>query len=140
MMPAYGAQAALARNGMHVLQAMHDGILRGKGLRLSPSGFLLPLSAKEGVTYAGSDSMGLTAMLPWLPAYDRRDALVVQSLLDEIAFSSSRTTSQPHTQRSDNELLCALAASCYAAARMRPSDGDPADDVDLLSWIKQMTG
>ena len=57
--------------------------------------------------------MQLRCSLPWLPAYDRRDALVVVQLLDHIAGFNT----------SDVE-LGALGWSLFAAAQLHPSVGD----------------
>ena len=73
----------------------------------------------------------LQRMLPWLPSYDRRDALVVRTLLDMVASELSQS------QRVGTESLCALAASCFSAAKLMPSAGDPVGKLDVQNWLAQ---
>lgn len=73
----------------------------------------------------------LQRMLPWLPAYDRRDALVVRTLLDVVASELSQSG------QGGTESLCALAASCFSAAKLMPSAGDPVGKLDVQSWLAQ---
>ena len=82
-------------------------------------------------------------MLPWLPAFDRRDALVVQSVLDTLLSESGAAGSGPRLNPTASEQLvhetdaCALAASCYAAALLQPSSGDPIGTLDACAWLQQ---
>ena len=66
--------------------------------------------------------------LAWLPAYDRRDSLVVQEVLGRL---------RPDLKlKADN--ICALAFSSYVAARMQPSEGDAtAVALPLCAWLRQ---
>ena len=72
----------------------------------------------------------LPLMLPWLPAYDRRDALVVLQLLGTISKASDLAA-----EISLEERTCALAASAYVAARFEPSAGDPVGELSLSEWL-----
>ena len=76
----------------------------------------------------------LQRTLPWLPAYDRRDALVVRSLLDMVASELSQPDA---TERQGEEAICALAASCFVAAKLQPSAGDPVGELHIQSWLAQ---
>ena len=73
----------------------------------------------------------LQRMLPWLPSYDRRDALVVRTLLDMVANELSQS------QQGGTESICALAASCFSAAKLMPSAGDPVGKLDVQDWLAQ---
>ena len=77
------------------------------------------------------DSLG--DMLPWLPAYDRRDALVVWNLIHAIA--EAKLGVRRHND--PDEQLRALAASCFTAAIMEPSDGDRVDSLKIDAWLQQ---
>ena len=64
--------------------------------------------------------------LPWLAAYDRRDALVVQELL-----ARARPDLRPCAHA-----IMALAVSAHTAARLRPSPGDEsASRLPLHAWL-----
>ena len=64
--------------------------------------------------------------LPWLAAYDRRDALVVQELL---------ARARPDLRPCAHEVM-ALAVSAHTAARLRPSPGDEsASRLPLHAWL-----
>ena len=121
LLPQYALEAALARNGRHVLSAMSEGIQRAKSRPPAP---------------AASDSVllrRLGKMLPWLPAYDRRDALVVRSLLSSLDGGGEKRMS---VRRDEDEAICALAASCYTAALMEPSPGDSVGNLDIITWLQ----
>lgn len=61
--------------------------------------------------------------LPWLPGFDRRDAITVAQLLD---FFDDRTT---------NVSLDALALSMFTNARLRHSPGDDPSASSVRSWL-----
>ena len=61
--------------------------------------------------------------LPWLPGYDRRDALTVVELIN--FFDSNRS----------NKSLDALAVSTLVNARLRPSPGDDPAGKSVRSWL-----
>ena len=75
----------------------------------------------------------LGKMLPWLPAYDRRDALVVWNLIHAIA----EATPMLQRRKDTDEQLRALAASCFTAALMKPSDGDTVGSLTIDAWLQQ---
>jgi hypothetical protein len=135
LIPLYGLEAALARNGQQVLRVMHEGVQRAEAGALTP-----PASVEQGEDVL--DDLG--KMLPWLPAYDRRDALVVWALLhmlsDEHAERESSTKLKRWSSmkmRRDTQSKLALAASCYTAALMEPSAGDPVGSLDVCKWLQQ---
>ena len=68
----------------------------------------------------------LSKGLPWLPAYDRRDAIAVRQTLDQLA---GRVTSP--------EDLWALAFSAYASASLLPSPGDAVEGRSLRAWLQE---
>jgi hypothetical protein len=78
-------------------------------------------------------SARLGKQLPWLLAHDRRDALVIRELLDtllrhdDVTYRASDAFDSPAAQK-QMEAMCALAASCYAAALLRPSAADGTGD------------
>ena len=95
--------------------------------RRGPQRSLTSVWTHKEVTLVAS----LQRMLPWLPAYDRRDALVVRALLGMVASELSQS------EQGDTEGLCALAASCFSAAKLTPSPGDPVGKLDVQSWLAQ---
>ena len=77
--PEYGREVAVARNGQHMLRAMHDGVKRGmEGIPPSPS---VTAAATNAAMPRDNEMDDFGKMLSWLPAFDRRDALVVWSVL-----------------------------------------------------------
>ena len=122
MHPTLGHQSALASSGQSVLRAM-----RGRGgdhhrmRRLLASG------------------------LPWLPCYDRRDALVVKKVLDGLKFPSdgirrtgSRKTLAPEAARSSDEEYLALGFSAYVAALVANSGGDKVEGRTPRQWLHKV--
>lgn len=78
------------------------------------------------------------SMLAWLPAYDRRDALVVRTLLDMLSTELTLNGQlSPAAQLAGQEAMCALAASCYTAAQLTPSSGDDVGALDVNGWLEQ---
>jgi hypothetical protein len=134
-MPQYGLEAAYARNGQDVLQLMHEGMKRAVALA-RPEGELQSACGKEEERMAH-----LEKMLPWLPAYDRRDALVVRNLIHAIGRTPTRlgrSRNRLDARQLDNDdELRALAASCFTAALMKPSDGDTVGALKIDAWLRQ---
>lgn len=95
--------------------------------RRGPQRSLTSVWTHKEVTLVAS----LQRVLPWLPAYDRRDALVVSALLGMVASELSQS------EQGGTESLCALAASCFSAAKLKPSAGDPVGKLDVQSWLAQ---
>jgi hypothetical protein len=72
--------------------------------------------------------LGLRRNLPWLPAYDRRDALVVAALLGQLNPDDALDAVERR----------ALAFSAYTAARQSPSPGDcTARSSTLRAWLHE---
>lgn len=110
-----GRQLRLARNGRRVLRAMTDAAATGGGPPL------------PGVRDVPSCER-LLRELPWLPAYDRRDALVVQDLLAQL---------RPDLRLSSQGVQ-ALAFSAYHAARLLASPGDEsARRTSCAAWLRE---
>lgn len=172
--PHLGLEIARARNGQHVLRAMHEGMQRVAALarldgehrsagELDTSNTRLRRSLTRRFSLFLREEQtlhdNLGKMLPWLPvrrhrleppprerprphirgsdrsrqAYDRRDALVVWDLLRHGALGSA--TQQ--LEGNNEEQLKALAASCFAAALMEPSDGDSVGSLKVDAWLRQ---
>ena len=129
MHPTLGHQSALASSGQSVLRAM-----RGRG--------------------GDHHSMRrlLASGLPWLPCYDRRDALVVKKVLDGLKFPSdgiqrtgswiqrtgSWTTHAPEAARSSDEEYLALGFSAYVAALVANSGGDKVEGRTPRQWLHKV--
>ena len=113
--PHLGQQFALCYNGQRVLACMHASRTDQK--------------KNVGLTY--SLIAGLRLELPWLPAYDRRDALTILELLDGLEQfkpnSPQRWTPMEAGEKRvrgagcDPERHAALALCTYFAALMEPS-------------------
>ena len=74
------------------------------------------------------DTLLLLKELAWLPAYDRRDVLVVQELL---------ARSRPDLRPSEH-IVHALTLCAYLNARLNPSVGDAsARDLALNDWLSE---
>jgi hypothetical protein len=159
-LPIYALEAAYAQNGSHVLSAMRAGMQRGclkqQSMRVGGAdthtdasdgrSFLTRSRTASHYKWSSRQVAKLREMLPWLPAYDRRDALVILRLLDAIGVpdNSSQRHSGRHGGASEqavgshrDEAICALAVSCYAAARVAPSPGDAVGSLSLSEWLKQ---
>lgn len=149
-MPQYGLDAALAYNGQHVLRVMNEGMQRAvaggqqradkrevhlSSTRSQSSGsrFRRTLTARSTAREEETLMGSLGDMLPWLPAYDRRDALVVWNLIHAIAEAKLDVRRHNDT----DEQLRALAASCFTAAIMEPSDGDRVGSLKIDAWLQQ---
>lgn len=132
-----GQQVRLGKNAKTVLGVMTAAAGRGAARRMAPEA-------------TGSDSAGaygrppslrswnpplvprartrLLQELAWLPAYDRRDVLVVQSLLACLPGGAPLGV----------DGIRALALSAHTAARMRPSAGDStATTSSLRAWLAE---
>lgn len=132
MHPTLGHQSALASSGQSVLRAM-----RGRGgdhhrmRRLLASG------------------------LPWLPCYDRRDALVVKKVLDGLKFPpdgirrtgswrlshldlTHELTHAPEAARSSDEEYLALGFSAYIAALVANAGGDKVEGRTPRQWLHKV--
>ena len=145
LVPRYGLEAAYARNGQRVLRAMHEGMRRGVALNkqramqgLGAAGEAAAAAVRAGVANTPDKEMGehlaqVAEMLPWLPAHDRRDAMVVRVLLRELMEASAEGASS----LDDEEAIRALAVSCFAAAIMEPSYGDRVGSLDIDAWLAQ---
>ena len=96
-LPVIGRQVALARNGQKVLQVMLAASTRGnrsnavkKALacdrKRRVERLAAPARASQGMPISDSVllSSSLRAQLPWLPAYDRRDALIIDAVLRQL--------------------------------------------------------
>ena len=110
-----GQQIRLAKNGQRTLRCMTDAV-HGRG----------------GDHVA---RQRLERELPWLPSYDRRDALVVHELLNRSRAVSADERS-PGDVAASRDVVRALAFSAHAAARMQPSPGDAsACTTTLRGWL-----
>ena len=129
LVPQYGLEFAYARNGQRVLRIMHEGVRRGAA-GTSPS--LAPIRDDDELDE-------LETMLPWLPAYDRRDALVVWRLLRVLSDKHKRRAKSVSLlqELDEKEVKWALAASCFTAALTKPSPGDPVGSLDVKEWLQQ---
>ena len=127
MHPTLGHQSALASSGQSVLRAM---------------------------TRRGGDHRRVQRLLarglPWLPCYDRRDALVVKKVLDGLKFPpdgirrtgsfshlTRKPTHAPGATRSDEEYL-ALGFSAYVAALVADSGGDKVEGRTPREWLSKV--
>ena len=109
-----GRQVRLARNARSVLHVMTAAAGRKKDPFLS-------LSKPPGLE-------SILQQLPWLPAHDRRDTLVVQHLLGLLRPDLKLSTQGVYS----------LAFSAYHAARLSPSSGDQvACSVSCAMWLKE---
>lgn len=108
---------------------MHEGVRRGAAGK-SPS--LAPIRDDDELDE-------LETMLPWLPAYDRRDALVVWRLLRVLSDKHKRRAKSVSLlqELDEKEVKWALAASCFTAALTKPSPGDPVGSLDVKEWLQQ---
>lgn len=127
MHPTLGHQSALASSGQSVLRAM----------------------TRRGGDHHRTRRL-LACGLPWLPCYDRRDALVVKKVLDGLKFPPDgilRTGSRTHltrkptpvleAARSDEEYL-ALGYSAYVAALVADSGGDKVEGRTPREWLHKV--
>ena len=143
-----GQQLRLAGNARRVLCAMSNA--NAKAVQL--------LREDE------RPSRNLVQDLPWLPAHDRRDVLIVQTLIHQMlpeiesnaAMRGSRANagadpsnaardrslsrfSESSGKSRDSEIVRALAFSAYVAARLQPSQGDKsALEVSLSEWLREV--
>lgn len=126
-LPVLERQQRLAQSGQRVLRTMlraasaTEAAASGSSTAAKPREAAVPCASTSSLASLASE---LRLLLPWLPAFDRRDALVVRYCLDVIG----RTTAP----RDD---INALALSCYAAALQRPSPGDAVDGRSLRAWF-----
>ena len=90
-----------------------------------------------GQTSAGAahvEAATLRLLLPWLPAYDRRDCLIVRKALDVVVRLCHKRTIDTGEQ---HVALNALALSCFVSAAQRPSDGDQIAGRTLQEWLAE---
>ena len=114
----------LAANARRVLCAMSDA---PKSLNDAEDVMAQPLALLKATQ---RPSLHVMHDLPWLPAHDRRDALIVQTLLRQLLPATD--------QRLEGETVRALAFSAYTAARIQPSEGDAsAAHASLAEWLEQ---
>lgn len=115
-----GQQIRLAKNAKSVYQIMSEATTRWQ---VTQPPQLDDVHGSE----AAARSL-LLRELAWLPAHDRRDVLVVHSLL----------ASLPRGARLGVDGIRALALSAHTAARMRPSAGDrTAVSLSLRAWLAE---
>ena len=123
---AWGTQVSLASSGQAVLLAMTQG-MRHADARARRS---LAEPARLTATRAGlapkAGELLLRNALPWLPAYDRRDSLVVLEALDALT-----------DRRSDKAYVQGVAFSAYFAAQKSPSPGDAVGGKSLCEWLQE---
>jgi len=93
-----GTAVNLARNGSRVLHAMMA-------------------SSAGSISHHYMDVDAISNALPWLPAYDRRDVLVIKAAMDNVASELHAI----HELHHNND---AVALSLYYSAIFRPSNGD----------------
>jgi hypothetical protein len=113
---ALGQQVRLAKNACTVLRIMRKG--------------QEPSASELGDRQQGDQALTCRLLheLPWLGAYDRRDALVVQDLLGRSHPDVKLRAQGVHT----------LALAAWIAARLRPSPGDAtAGALCLREWLHQ---
>lgn len=116
--PLLGRQAQMAKSGQRVMQTLHRATAAPAGLlQHAPK----PVDGKSPVE-------SLQLGLPWLPAYDRRDALAVRHALDALAG-----------REEDAAAMSALAFSVFAAAHLLPSPGDSVSGCggSLRRWLAE---
>lgn len=113
-----GQQVRLAKNACHVLRIMHRAS--------NQVGEASSQTAQQRLsTVAG---LGLRQNLAWLPAYDRRDTLVVAKLLGELNPEDAL----------DAVEMRALAFSAYTAAQQLSSPGDDSARTQTLrAWLAE---
>jgi hypothetical protein len=71
--------------------------------------------------------------LPWLPAYDRRDVLTIQLVLDKLMAKHAMAT---HATGASSASAHAVALSIFVAAILRPSPGDAVSEGQMLGqWL-----
>jgi len=110
-----GRAVTLARNGQRVLHTMY--------------------AASAGVCKRSLDVNALSHNLPWLPAFDRRDVLVIKAAMEKVAMRASRRARRSSVAVSDN--MDAIALSIYYAAIFSPSPGDAVDGRSLRKWLNE---
>lgn len=116
--PQLGFELQLARSGQRVLRALAG--TSGGGDR-----------ASGGTSSGGNKLVALLRKgLPWLPAYDRRDALTVKAILDRLQTAPMASA---HATLDDR----ALALSAYVSAMLRPSAGDAVGGRNLRAWLSE---
>jgi hypothetical protein len=115
--PTLAQQVRLARSAQCVLHVMLQDEGAGGGAQRSA----------ERDESTRSVSAQLRLGLPWLPAYDRRDALAVRSALDHLAPELA----------ADDDATKALAFSAYTASCLHPSPGDLVHGRSLREWLHE---
>lgn len=151
-LPIYALEAAYAQNGGRVLRAMRAGMERSvrcggytestassspitKSRPRAEDSFILRRASR--LKWSDRQTSKLREMLPWLPAYDRRDALVIWRLLDAAEAPDEHRHGALADGLHRDEAICALAVSCYTVARVMPSPGDTVGSQSLVEWLKQ---
>jgi len=104
-----GTAVNLARNGSRVLHAMMA-------------------SSAGSMSHHYMDVDAISNALPWLPAYDRRDVLVIKAAMDNVA-------SELHASHELHHNNDAVALSLYYSAIFRPSNGDAVGGRSLRAWL-----
>jgi hypothetical protein len=120
-----GQQVRLAGNARRVLRAMSN-------ISSDNASCMVRFWRRLRQGKAASDEGGasrhirwLLRDLPWLPAFDKRDGLIVQELLGRIRPDMK----MEHTQ------ICALAYSAYAAARQSSGAESEVWQLSLAQWL-----
>ena len=131
-----GQQVRLAKNAYRVLRTMQLASRRPWGVG-QPANLDRATTDALGGAVASATQLHnanlvsarlLLRHLPWLPAYDRRDSLVVAELLGRI-----RTDLRPQPS-----FVHAIAFSAHVAARLDPSAGDGnAHGQTLRTWLAE---
>lgn len=138
-----GQQVRLAKNAKTVLGIMCGAARRRavaqaprdrSGLGVAPTSSGLAAIATHANRFSSASlpqpraREHLLRELAWLPAYDRRDVLVVHNLLACLPGGAPLSVNG----------IRALALSAYTAARMRSSAGDnTAVSLSLRAWLKE---
>ena len=129
-----GQQLRLAGNARRVLCTMSDApkaLDDAKAAKLAKPTTMLHAPARLFKAMQ-RPSLRIMQDLPWLPAHDRRDVLIVQKILRELLRGKDDIGLEGETVR-------ALAFSAYTAARLLPSDGDrSASDHTLSEWLDEV--
>ena len=120
-----GQELRLARNAKKVLRTMSAACSRAV-CDFTDAPTTSMLTRKSSFVVGQQGSGGWLADLPWLPAFDHRDALVVLDLL---------SLSRPDLALT-KEAVSAVAFSAHTAACLQISPGDKsARELSMVAWL-----
>jgi hypothetical protein len=125
---ALSQQVRLASNARSVLRTMSKAATMGGGAGGGTGGATGSENGGGARAMEDDSASSLLTELPWLPAHDRRDALVVHRLLAEYHPDKRPSARAVH----------ALAISLHTAARLCPAPGDAsAVTLPLHEWLDE---